>query len=172
MGMELSDEMRDMVLSEVIRIGDKKKRITPQDLPFIISDVLKRPSQKLFEITHYDIINRFGEMPRAAIKVRHKGHEHEASAKGDGGYDAFMRALRKILRGVGVKPPKLMDYEVRIPPGGKTDALVETTITWMLSENEAPLVTIGVDSDQIGAAIEATEKMLNLAFRPAAGAGN
>lgn len=30
--------------------------------------------------------------------------------------------------------PKLLDYEVRIPPGGKTDALVETTITWALPE--------------------------------------
>ena len=50
---------------------------------------------------------------------------------------------------------------MRIPPGGKTDALVETRIAWERS-GERPLITIGVDSDQLAAAIQATEKMLNL----------
>ena len=64
------------------------------------------------------------------------------------------------MKKFGVKIPALLDYEVHIPPGGKTDALVETTISW---EGETtPLRTIGIDSDQIAAAIEATLKMLNL----------
>jgi hypothetical protein len=46
---------------------------------------------------------------------------------------------------------------VHIPPGGKTDALVETTIKW-----EHGLKTRGVDSDQLAAAIQATEHALNL----------
>ncbi len=53
-----------------------------------------------------------------------------------------------------------MDYELRIPPGGKTDAIVEATITWQEKENT--FKTIGVDSDQLVAAIKATEKMLNI----------
>ena len=59
---------------------------------------------------------------------------------------------------------KLLDYEVRIPPGGKTDALVETTVTWdyPLANGISNLTTTGVDSDQMVAAIIATEKMLNL----------
>ena len=56
--------------------------------------------------------------------------------------------------------PKLTDYEVRIPPGGKTDALVEATITW--SFGGKTYVTTGVDSDQLLAAVGATEKILNL----------
>ncbi|MGE4565986.1 MAG: alpha-isopropylmalate synthase regulatory domain-containing protein, partial [Victivallaceae bacterium] len=54
--------------------------------------------------------------------------------------------------------------EVRIPPGGKTDALVETTISWDTSGHKA-LVTTGVDSDQLAAAIAATEKMLNFIIK-------
>ena len=53
--------------------------------------------------------------------------------------------------------PKLLDYEVRIPPGGKTDALVETTIKW-----EGGMKTRGVHSDQLAAAIQATEHALNM----------
>ena len=55
--------------------------------------------------------------------------------------------------------PRLLDYEERIPPGGRTDALVETTVTWSL--NGKTLITTGVDSDQLLAAVAATEKMLN-----------
>jgi D-citramalate synthase len=49
---------------------------------------------------------------------------------------------------------------VRIPPGGKTDALCETIITWKTSTRE--MKTRGLDSDQTVSAIEATVKMLNL----------
>ena len=56
--------------------------------------------------------------------------------------------------------PELVDYEVRIPKGGHTDALVETSITW--NAEGTTFHTIGVDSDQLVAATIATEKMLNL----------
>ena len=47
-----------------------------------------------------------------------------------------------------------------IPPGGKTDALVETVITW---EHESRVFkTRGLDPDQTIAAIQATMKMLNM----------
>ena len=41
--------------------------------------------------------------------------------------------------------------------GGKTDALVETTIKW-----EGGMKTRGVHSDQLAAAIQATEHALNM----------
>jgi (R)-citramalate synthase len=54
----------------------------------------------------------------------------------------------------------LLDYTVHIPPGGKSDALCETIITWCLNSRE--FKTRGLDSDQTVAAIKATQKMLNL----------
>jgi (R)-citramalate synthase len=48
---------------------------------------------------------------------------------------------------------------VTIPPGGRTDALVETIITW---DNSREFKTRGLDSDQTVAAIQATLKMLNI----------
>ncbi|HEY4197423.1 MAG TPA: alpha-isopropylmalate synthase regulatory domain-containing protein [Mucilaginibacter sp.] len=54
----------------------------------------------------------------------------------------------------------LKDYAVRIPPGGKSDALCETIITWDCKGKE--FKTRGLDSDQTVAAIKATQKMLNL----------
>ena len=47
-----------------------------------------------------------------------------------------------------------------IPPGGRTDALVQTVITW--NDNGKILRTRGLDADQTEAAIKATFKMLNI----------
>jgi len=47
-----------------------------------------------------------------------------------------------------------------IPPGGKTDALVETVITWDYNGKE--FKTKGLDADQTESAIKATERMLNI----------
>jgi D-citramalate synthase len=71
-----------------------------------------------------------------------------------------MRALWKIYDRLGKKHPVLADYMVSIPPGGKTDALVATTIVWDMDGHE--FKTRGIDSDQTEAAIKATVKMLNI----------
>jgi D-citramalate synthase len=98
--------------------------------------------------------------------VRFRDREIHATGSGDGGYDAFMQALKSIEKQLGFALPKLLDYEVRIPPGGKTDALVETTIKW-----EGGMKTRGVHSDQLAAAIHATEHALNMIALRSAPAG-
>lgn len=55
--------------------------------------------------------------------------------------------------------PDLLNYAVTIPPGGRTDALVQTVITWQ-DENRI-FRTRALDADQTQAAINATIKMLN-----------
>lgn len=76
-----------------------------------------------------------------------------------------MSALTSISSKAGLSIPRLVDYEVRIPPGGKTDALVETMITWNKTQEnheEENFKTMGIHCDQTVAAVLATEKMLNL----------
>ncbi|MCR4564481.1 MAG: 2-isopropylmalate synthase, partial [Bacteroidales bacterium] len=61
---------------------------------------------------------------------------------------------------LGMTHPVLADYQVSIPPGGRSDALVQTTITWNTPGGH--FKTRGIDSDQTEAAIKATVKMLNI----------
>ena len=164
MGLELEPELRDRVLQEVIRLGDKKKNVTPEDLPFIIADIIRAPGDMRVRVKDYRIVNNRGEEPSAQVTLEVNGKDYIGEARGDGGYDAFVKAARKIMKDLGYKTPKLLDYEVRIPPGGKTDALVEATITWE-TDAAQPLVTIGIDCDQLVAAIESTVKMLNYVVR-------
>lgn len=158
----LSPEQKKLVLQEIVRLGDLKKSVTQEDLPFIISEVLKTPIEKRIEVAGCRVVSELGKRPRAKVCLKVDGKEFFEDSEGDGGYDAFMNCLEKISEKAGFALPELLDYEVRIPPGGRTDALVETTISWKFKGKESS--TIGVDSDQLIAAVKATEKMLNNFF--------
>lgn len=162
LGIKLPAEKRDLVLRRIVELGDKKHIVTPEDLPLIIADVLKTPGESLVRIERYEFHSVSDGEPRASVSLRYRGKLETASASGDGGYDSFMKALAKAVRGFDLKLPQLVDYKVRIPPGGKTGALVETLISWQTSARAQPFSTIGVDPDQLAAAVIATEKMLNL----------
>ncbi len=168
LGIELSDSDRELVLRRIVELGDKKSNVGPEDLPYIIADVLKSPEEQLVRIDRYRVTVGTGETPRAEVVVSFRGRKFDAVGKGDGGYDAFMNALKKAVKKFGFTVPRLDDFRVRIPPGGRTTALVETVITWNLDDtDDGTFSTLGVDSDQLAAAVIATEKMLNaVALRP------
>lgn len=163
MGINLTPEQMRIVTDKVVELGDKKEDVTAEDLPFIIADVLKSgvsTTRDNIHIVNYSLQLSRGMRPVALVKINIHGQDYEESSSGDGQYDAFMKALWKIYDRLGKKHPKLVDYQVTIPPGGKTDALVAATIAW--DNNGHELKTRGIDSDQIEAAIKATLKMLNL----------
>lgn len=166
LGIKLLPENRELVLQRIIELGDKKHTVTLEDLPMIIADVLKTPEHQLVRIESYEIHSRNDDLPSANLCLAYQGQKVEASSTGDGGYDAFMQALTKATRKLGLKLPTLVDYKVRIPPGGKSGALVETVITWRMGARARPFSTLAVDSDQAAAAVIATEKMLNLVAEP------
>lgn len=160
-GLDLNPESLAKVTQRVIELGDKKEDVTTEDLPFIISDVLgnDRTEFKIF-IKNYSLSLSYGLKPFASVQIDIEGNLYQETSSGDGQYDAFMKALRVIYDKLRKELPILTDYEVSIPPGGKTDALVETVITWMYHDRE--FRTKGLDADQTESAIKATEKMLNI----------
>ncbi|MEA1940424.1 MAG: alpha-isopropylmalate synthase regulatory domain-containing protein [Candidatus Caldatribacteriota bacterium] len=165
--IKLTKEQKKDILDRVIDLGDKKETITVGDLPYIISDVLEAPQEKTFKLKSCNIVTSMELKPIAVVKLLYKDKEKnkemqlEESAQGDGGYDAFMNAIRKISKKINYSLPALLDYTVNIPPGGKTDALVRCTITWGW-KNHKTFITKGINCDQVLAAVEATEKMLNI----------
>ncbi|HEY4788788.1 MAG TPA: alpha-isopropylmalate synthase regulatory domain-containing protein, partial [Bacteroidales bacterium] len=160
LGIELDPEAMKQVTKRVIELGDRKENVTTEDLPYIISDILNSEviEQKI-KIKNYSLSLTDGLKPVASVSIEINKKVYQEFAAGDGQYDAFMKALQKIYKDLKKKLPKLTDYVVTIPPGGKTDALVETIITW---QNSREFKTRGLDSDQTVAAIKATLKMLNI----------
>jgi D-citramalate synthase len=162
LGIQLSDEERARVLARIVELGDKKHSVGSADLPYLIADVLDRPEQRPVRVARYRVVVETDGLPEAEVEVEVRGRKAVAKATGGGGYDAFMRALAKAVKRFGLAVPKLVDYRVRIPPGGRTEALVQTVITWQDdASREGTFSTLAVDSDQLAAAVLATEKMLN-----------
>lgn len=161
LGINLSHEEMMQVTNKVIELGDKKEIITQVDLPFIITDVLKnRHIEQPIKIISYAFTLSKGLRPSCTVSVEIHGEYHEATAPGDGQYHAFSKALWKIYHKLGKAIPELTNYTVYIPPGGRTDALVQTTISWRFKHKN--FKTRGLDPDQMAAAMTATERMLNI----------
>ena len=161
LGITLDDEAMQKVTARIIELGDKKEMVTTEDLPYIISDVLKQDVQDArVNILNYNLSLSHGLKPVATLRIEINGEEYEETSNGDGQYDAFVKALRKIYKKQLRRDfPMLSNYTVSIPPGGRTDAFVQTIITWTYRGES--FKTRGLDADQTEAAIKATVKMLN-----------
>ncbi|MGN6343521.1 MAG: alpha-isopropylmalate synthase regulatory domain-containing protein [Ginsengibacter sp.] len=160
LGIHLSEQDLKKVTQRIIELGDRKEIVSPADLPYIISDVLDSVAvQQKVRIEDYVLTHSKDLNPSVTLKISVEGESIEAHSQGDGQYDAFMNALKKIYKQKKMILPELTDYTVRIPPGGRSDALCETIITWR--HNGKEFKTRGLDSDQTVAAIKSTLKMLN-----------
>ena len=162
LGIELNEEDVQKVTQRIIELGDKKEIVTQSDLPYIVADVLKHDiQQNHVKVVNYALNLSQGLKPTATVKLEINGTEYQQTAVGDGQYDAFVKAVKCIYKDNLSRPfPLLTNYAVTIPPGGRTDALVQTNIHWEYKGHA--IKTRGLDADQIEAAIQATVKMLNI----------
>ncbi|MFA6795672.1 MAG: alpha-isopropylmalate synthase regulatory domain-containing protein, partial [Proteiniphilum sp.] len=161
LGIEVDDEVAKKVTARIIELGDKKELVSPDELPYIVSDILKNGiDNQEIQILNYSLNLTDGMRPTATVKISIRGEVYQQSAAGDGQYHAFSKAMYKIYKSLNKPTPELLDYVVVIPPGGKTNAYVQTIITWRFDGKV--FKTRGLDVDQTAAAIKATIKMLNM----------
>jgi D-citramalate synthase len=160
LGIELDKESLKKVTDKIIELADQKETITSDELPYIVADVLENDffEQKV-KVINYSVNYTMGLRPVANVSLEIDGKLYEEYSDGDGQYNAFVKALRKIYHKLDKSFPVLVDYVVTIPPGGRTNALVETVITW---KSDHEFKTKGLHPDQNAAAILATIRMLNV----------
>ncbi len=160
LGLTLSEENQQKILARVVKLGDLKEQITIEDLPFIIAEVLESKSYHHIKLLNCSVTSGLDLESTVSIRVDVNGEIHQASGSGNGGFDAFIFAIKKVMALKNYQLPGLLDYEVRIPRGGHTNALTECVITWDCGEQE--FKTRGVHSNQVFAAILATLRIINL----------
>src|SRR5437868_334270 len=130
LGIQLSDPDLKKVTQRIIELGDRKEVVTQADLPYIISDVLdSNTTAERVRIENYVLTHSKDLRPSVTLKISIDGEIFEEHSQGDGQYDAFMNALKTVYTKRKLELPVLSNYTVRIPPGGKSDALCETVIT-------------------------------------------
>ncbi|MFW5443290.1 MAG: alpha-isopropylmalate synthase regulatory domain-containing protein [Methylococcaceae bacterium] len=159
--LELSEENQKKVLARIVKLGDSKQTITTDDLPFIIADVLESKNYQHIKLLNCSITSGFDLEATVSLRVDVKGEIHLASGSGNGGFDAFIDAINKVMKLHDYTLPALLDYEVRIPKGGHTSALTECVIVWDCNKNKT-LKTRGVHSNQVFAAVLAALRVINI----------
>ena len=160
LAVDLSEENQKKVLARIVSLGDSKQTITTEDLPFIIADVLESKSYQHIKLLNCSITSGLNLDSTASIRVEVKGVKHMAAGSGNGGFDAFIDAISKVMKQHDFTLPGLVDYEVRIPKGGHTDALTECVITWDCGNKLRK--TRGVHANQVFSAVMATLKLINI----------
>ena len=158
--LDLSEENQQKVLKRIVKLGDSKQTITTDDLPFIIADVLESKNYQHIKLLNCTITSGFDLEATVSIRVNVKGEEHVTSGSGNGGFDAFIDAINKVMKTYHYTLPPLFDFEIRIPKGGHTDALTECVITWDCEDKTRK--TRGVHSNQVFAAVLATLRLINI----------
>jgi D-citramalate synthase len=169
LGLSLSEENQKKVLDRIVKLGDSKATITPDDLPFIIAEVLESKNYHHIKLLNCSVTSGLNLKSTVSISVEVDGESYHAAGSGNGGFDAFMNALNEIMAPMKYELPELLDYEVRIPRGGHTNALTECVITWDCNGQETK--TRGVHSNQVFAGILATLRIVNLQLHERAATG-
>ena len=160
MNLSLSPENQAKVLKRIVKLGDSKQTITPDDLPFIIADVMESSAYHHIKLVNCSITSGLNLDSTVSIAVELEGKVHKSTGAGNGGFDAFINAVEKVFANHDYTLPKLEDFEVRIPRGGNTNALTECIITW--NSKGKRIRTRGVHANQVFAAILATTRVINL----------
>lgn len=72
------------VTERIIELGDKKELVTQEDLPYIVSDVLKHGmAEERVSLKSYIVNLAYGLKPMATLKIEINGKEYEESSSGD-----------------------------------------------------------------------------------------
>ena len=160
LGLNLSEENQQKVLARIVKLGDSKELITTEDLPFIIADVLESKNYHHIKLLNCSVTSGLNLKSTVSIRVDVGGEIQHAVGSGNGGFDAFIHAMNEVMAARNYVLPTLVDYEVRIPKGGRTNALTECVITWDCDGQE--IKTRGVHSNQVFAGILAALRIVNL----------
>lgn len=160
LGFHLSNEEVGRVAGKVTEFGDAGKPVTIADLPYIIAMVLGWSEYNAFEVLSASSHSNLYGKADTLTTIRYRNRQYSISGQGDGGFDAFMNAIRHWAKRKKIIIPVLHDYDPTIPPGGGTGALVQAKAVWR--NGKGTFETVGLNSDQTMAAILAAQAAINV----------
>ncbi|XP_072065488.1 probable 2-isopropylmalate synthase isoform X5 [Arachis hypogaea] len=127
LGFQLKDDEINRVFFNFKALGDKKKRVTDEDLRTLVSN----------EVTHIEPIWKLGDLqvisgtlglPSTTIRlINMNGSTHVACSIGQGSVDSALKAVNFIVKELMQEPIKLVEYSVTTIKNG-IDGIVTTYV--------------------------------------------
>ena len=133
LGIDLDEASMRKVTERVVELSDKKELVTAEDLPYIIADVLRYDQvENPVRILNYSLSLAQGLHPGRYAQDRDQRTANTSRPRSaTASTTPSCGRCRQIYKHqLGREFPMLRNYTVSIPPGGRTDAFVQTIITW------------------------------------------
>ncbi|MGL5958855.1 MAG: 2-isopropylmalate synthase [Phocaeicola sp.] len=95
LGVELDQEKLDHVYEEFLKLADKKKDISDDDI-LVLADA-DRNTNNCIKLDYLQVTSGVGVRAVASVGLNISGEKFEAAASGNGPVDAAIKALKKII---------------------------------------------------------------------------
>ncbi|MDR0613647.1 MAG: 2-isopropylmalate synthase [Dysgonamonadaceae bacterium] len=96
LGVELTQEKLDKVYEEFLKLADRKKDITDDDV-LMLAGKDRTDSQRI-KLEYLQVTSGVGVRPVASVGLNIAGEKFESAASGNGPVDAAIKALKQIIR--------------------------------------------------------------------------
>jgi 2-isopropylmalate synthase len=157
LGIDLGDVDMNAAFDRFKALSDRKKEIYDEDLIAIVAEGHGRAADR-YELVVLSVTSSTGEQPRAQVRVRIDGDEHEGVATGDGMVDACYKVIGEIAARVAGETPRLERYSVKAITGG-TEAQGE--VSCLVRADGLTVMGQGVHTDVVMASALAFINALN-----------
>lgn len=158
LGVDPTDVDMNAVFERFKALCDKKKEIYDEDLIAIVTEKHHDRTGERYELVYLSVTSSTHEQPRAEVRVRIDGTEHEGKGTGDGMVDACYKVIGEIAARVAGERPRLERYSVKAITGG-TEAQGE--VSCLIRADALTAMGQGVHTDVIMASALAFINALN-----------
>jgi 2-isopropylmalate synthase len=152
LGFDLDKNKIDQVYEEFLKLADKKKSISDDDLFYLVGDA--RREERKIKLDYIQVISGKSITPVAVIRLDISGELFEATAKGNGPVDAAIKAVKKIIN----REVILEEFLIQAITKGSDDV---GKVHMQVAHGDRMLHGFGVNTDIVTASVEAFIDALN-----------
>ncbi|QFQ12294.1 2-isopropylmalate synthase [Pseudoprevotella muciniphila] len=152
LGIELEGEKLDKIYEEFLRLADKKKEVTDDDILMLAG--ADRAASNAIKIDQLQVTSGTSMHPMAALTLNIAGEKFSAAAVGNGPVDAAIKALKTIIR----REMTLKEFTIQAINRGSDDV---GKVHMQVEYNGHNYYGFGANTDIVAASVEAYIDCIN-----------
>ena len=152
LGMDLEEQKLDKIYEDFLRLADKKKEVTDDDILMLAG--ADRAASNAIKIDQLQVTSGTNMRPMAALTLDIAGEKFSAAAVGNGPVDAAIKALKEIIR----RQMTLKEFTIQAINRGSDDV---GKVHMQVEYNGHSYYGFGANTDIITASVEAYIDCIN-----------
>ena len=146
LGFKLEKDKLDLVYEEFLKLADKKKDISDDDIALLVGDATRQ--EKRIKLDFLQVVAGKPLVPTATIRLDIAGEKFDATASGNGPVDAALKAVKQIIH----RQVTLEEFLIQAITRGSDD-VGKYTCRWSMKRTF--IHGFGANTDIITASVEA-----------------